>query len=176
MNIKRTIIIAVAVIAVTVITTACRSQGNHKDEPSEMPKNENPSVGSSIPASDSTIEGTMNCFLSAHLEQRETTGLLYWELDITDTEELKLLADLLNVDDLSPLKKGQSKWAEGGVAIVFEMSYADVTIEGACNPQTIQQSENRSTLRMGEVYYAYPVETGNTLLKFLKDKNITVVE
>lgn len=70
----------------------------------------------------------MNSPLSAHFEQREATGLLLWELNITDAEELKLLDDLLNSDDLSPLKKGQSKWADGGAPIAFEMCYTDFTI------------------------------------------------
>lgn len=102
----------------------------------------------------------------------------YWELEITDEEEIRALVVLLSTEGLVPLTKYQPSIPDGGTPVEFKLEYAGRT-EGRWGyiqpPYRIEEENGRGTLGDGETKYACPAETCDALMDFLEQKKVRVV-
>lgn len=102
----------------------------------------------------------------------------YWEMEITDEEEIRALVVLLSTEGLVPLTKDQPSVPDGGAPVEFKLEYAGRTESywGYIQPHyRIEEENGRGTLGDGETKYACPAETCDALMAFLEQKKILVV-
>ena len=119
---------------------------------------------------------------SIRIWQQAMTGEVYWELEVTDQEGIQALTKLLYAEKLVLLEAGAARWPDGGTPLLFELREwggEGAIVEACTYPQSgyrIQSEDGRSTLRLGEDYYAYPGERCDSLLEFLEEKEIAIIE
>lgn len=144
-----------AVMLAACSTPAPTPESAAPPPPAEVSAPESESPASAIPAALPD---------SIRVQQRGGSGEVYWDLLITEPEDIQLVAGLLSTEELSPLEGWEERWPNGGSPIIMELNYSDSAVE-ACTYH--EKVGDRATLRVGEIFYAYPEEKHNKLFEYL---------
>lgn len=145
-------------------------------ESSVAPDKTNPQ-GDSALSDEISPEAAARNLLSAYFAQETPMGICYWEFETDNKDDLKQIEALFSTDNLEMLNDGGTRWPDGGMPVIFTLSYDQEKIDGCVYPQAVYRIKNeddRTTLRLGEIYYNYPEDRCDDLLSFLAGKNIEV--
>ena len=145
-----------------VMLTACAAPAAPPPETSAPPP---PPAETSAPESQSPAPAIPAALPeSIRVQQRGGSGEVYWDLLVTEPEDIQLVAGLLSTEELTPLEGWEERWPSGGSPIIMELNYSDSAVE-ACTYR--KKVGDRATLRVGEIFYAYPEEKHDKLFEYL---------
>lgn len=168
--------------ALVFALSGCQKEAE-PSSPSPAPEPESSSQAAPVqdesPPEEESPPETPELPTAVHMEQWALSfagGYLVWEADITDPEELALMAELFSVKELPTQPK--SPIPDGGTTVKFTFRYNDRTEDYHCNPLYATprpvESEDWIPLVFDGVEYRYPKETALELLEFMESKNISI--
>ena len=109
---------------------------------------------------------------SIRIQQRGSNGEVWWNLLVTEPEDIRLVAGLLSAEGLALMEDGAERWSKKKNPVVLELNYPDTTIEAGVHRAP---AGTDGILRVGEVFYSHPSEKSDQLFEYLGSWEIAFV-
>lgn len=159
-RLKRLMAVLLAVTLAACSAPAPAPESAAPPPPAETPAPESESPASAIPAALPD---------SIRIQQRGGDGEVYWDLLVTEPEDIRLVAGLLATEGLALMEDGAERWSRKKNPVVLELNYPDTTIEAGTHRAP---GEMDGILRVGEVFYSHPSEKSDRLFEYLSSWEI----
>ena len=109
---------------------------------------------------------------SIRVQQRGSGGEVWWDLLVTEPEEIQLVAGLLSTQELTPMEDGAERWSRKENPVVVELNYPNAAVEVGVHRSPAGMD---GILRVGEVFYNHPEEKSDQLFEYLGSWEIAFI-